>query len=240
MIINGDLESAQLERFTTVNLPNPATHKGRLVYDTTINMALFSNGTSWISLVAVSNSIAENVTVLPSPILADKGRLVYLTTNAYLYYNADGSNYYKIIREQDFIDTSRVGDVKHSMLTEVQFNAQTGYGGAVWVLADGRSCVGSAYTLITGSLNVPDMRGAFLRAKGATYNPDGDLALGTYTADKFKSHNHSVPTTNTVISALAGYSRGGDNSSYLDYLQANGGNETAPRSITVNVFIRIE
>lgn len=250
MIINGDLESAQLERFTTVNLPNPATHKGRLVYDTTIDTALFSNGTIWVSLKAVSSSFAENVTTLPLPILADKGRLVYLTTDASVYYNSDGSNYYKLLKEQDFVDTSKVGDVKHSMLTEAQFNAQVGFGGALWVLADGRSVTGSAFSTITGFSTVPDMRGKFLRGKNngviALGNPDGDLALGAFTDDKYESHNHGVSwgtsyspvTDNSTNKISSGNVPTGYN--FSQSTSSSGANETAPKSITVNIFIRIE
>lgn len=116
-----------------------------------------------------------------------------------------------------------VGSVIHSMLTEAQFQAQAGNG---WVLADGRSATGTVYKTITGASVIPDMRGAFLRAKGSTYNPDGDLALGTYTADKTK---------------LSDYFNG---SGSLVAVRADPGgvvvgNETAPKSITVNVFMRI-
>lgn len=48
MIINGDLESAQLEMFATVNLPTPM--KSRVVYDTTRDVALVGNGTKWLPL----------------------------------------------------------------------------------------------------------------------------------------------------------------------------------------------
>lgn len=48
MIINGDLESAQLEQFATVNLPTPILSK--VVFDTTRNLALVGDGTKWLPL----------------------------------------------------------------------------------------------------------------------------------------------------------------------------------------------
>lgn len=136
-----------------------------------------------------------------------------------------------------------IGSVIHSMLTEAQFQAEAGSG---WVLANGQTVTGSRYATITGASTVPDMTGRFLRGKGAN-NPDGDLALGTYTADKFKSHNHSG---NYLSTATGDGTRSGYASDiYYDSVYSvisgttnvtpDGGNETAPKSITVNIFIRI-
>lgn len=138
-----------------------------------------------------------------------------------------------------------VGTVLHSMLSVAQFQAQYGTN---WVLADGSSCTGTKYASVTGATTLPDMRGAFLRGKnnGSTRNPDGDLALGTYTADKIGSHNHSANTTS--ISGVSGneipFSGAGSGTNKFNTvagypLQPFGGNETAPKSITVNIFIRI-
>lgn len=133
-----------------------------------------------------------------------------------------------------------VGTVIHSMLTTTQFAAEYGDN---WVLADGRSVTGSRYATVTGSSTVPDMRGVFLRGKGATYNPDGDLALGTYTADKYSSHTHTIPVnySGSIAGSSAGYDLNAGSYSYsLTSSGASGsGNETAPKSVTVNIFIRI-
>lgn len=139
-----------------------------------------------------------------------------------------------------------VGTIIHSMLTTAQFATQYGTN---WVLADGANVSGSLYHSVTGNTNIPDMRGAFLRAKGATYNPDGDLAVGTYTADKYASHDHPGDYLTAGGSNVTGYPSGFDGykirgvSAYAvagtAVVAAQGGNETAPRSITVNVFIRI-
>ena len=131
-----------------------------------------------------------------------------------------------------------VGTIIHSMLTTAQFSAEYGDN---WVLADGRSVTGTKYASVTGNTTIPDMRGAFLRGKGSTYNPDGDLTIGTYTVDKFASHTHqstdilvpgSSPRMQISFDASATQSSGPAS-------QASGGNETAPKSITVNIFIRI-
>jgi hypothetical protein len=164
-----------------------------------------------------------------------------------------------------------VGTVVWSMLTESQFHTQNTVT-TRWVLADGRAVVGSQYQSITGSSTVPDLRGVVPRGKnngrsGATGNPDGDVALGTYQADVFASHNHSFSDpghTHTPNFAGTGgalpYLRssaynGGSNISAVDAaggnqlinttnstgitFAANGGNETRMRNVTLNAFIRV-
>lgn len=89
-----------------------------------------------------------------------------------------------------------VGSIVASMLDESTFQAQnTSPSPERWVLADGRDVTGSTYQSLTGDTTIPDLRGNFLRGKNngrsdGKENPDGDLALGTYTASKFASHNH--------------------------------------------------
>lgn len=82
-----------------------------------------------------------------------------------------------------------IGSTAHSMLTEVQYQALYGPG---WILSDGRSVVGSKYTLVTTNSNVPDCRGYYIRGKdnGSGHNPDGDISLGSFQSDQFASHNH--------------------------------------------------
>jgi hypothetical protein len=147
-----------------------------------------------------------------------------------------------------------VGTIIHSMLTTTQFATQYGDN---WVLADGRSVTGTLYASVTGLSTVPDMRGRFLRGKGAS-NPDGDLALGAFTSSKTGSHdhaqNHQTPNTidNVQVPSYRVEVAGGvDTYSIVNTMtdrrltstrlttDSTGGNETAPVSITVNIFIRI-
>jgi len=149
-----------------------------------------------------------------------------------------------------------VGTVLTSMLTSTQFASEYGDN---WVLADGRSVTGTKYANVTGNSTIPDMRGAFLRGKGSSHNPDGDLALGTYTADKTASHNHQERALSGVNGSPEGLtydtsSGTGSSIKYITYINGNvsntgtnyplttantGDNETAPKNITVNYFIRI-
>ena len=135
-----------------------------------------------------------------------------------------------------------IGTVLHSMLTLAQIQSQSGSG---WILADGGSCSGSTYESITGNSTVPDMTGRFLRGKGAN-NPDGDLSLGVYTSDKVGGHNHRLNRTTTgggtSVSAITANTSGSSATLYTSgYVTVNEAidNETAPKSITVNIFIRI-
>lgn len=141
-----------------------------------------------------------------------------------------------------------VGTIIHSMLSTTQFASEYG---SNWVLADGRSVSGSLYHQVTGIAAIPDMRGLFLRGKGSTFNPDGDLALGTFTDDKFESHNHTGPLSadsgsqtfnyypNVTSDATPALATASSPANFIPSAILQGGNETAPKSITVNIFIRI-
>lgn len=88
-----------------------------------------------------------------------------------------------------------VGSVVASMLNQADFHTQNG-SSTRWLLCNGQSCVGSSYQTLTGNANVPDLQGIFIRGKNGarstgTGNPDGDLALGTYSADRNQSHTHT-------------------------------------------------
>ena len=140
-----------------------------------------------------------------------------------------------------------VGSVIHSMLTEAQFQAEHG---SDWVLADGRSVVGSKYETITGEANIPDMRGQFLRGKNNGRNdgnedPAGERAVGAYQADKVKSHRHR--TVSSYAGTYGGYSISGTRGVFAvnatngtaDYTAIDGDGESAPKNITINYFIKI-
>lgn len=135
-----------------------------------------------------------------------------------------------------------IGEVKASMMTLAQFQAQFGTN---WVLADGSSATGTKYATITGSTTLPDCRGVTLRGKnnGSTRNPDGDLALGTYQADMYTSHTHTAPYNGNGTSGLSniGYAAGDTNPAYGTMIANNpsGGNETRMKNVTVNYFIKV-
>lgn len=89
-----------------------------------------------------------------------------------------------------------IGMIMSSMLTESQFQAINGTG---WVLTDGRSVAGTSYAAITGSNNVPDLRGMALRGKNngrvdGNQDPDGERGLGAFQSHNFASHNHGANT----------------------------------------------
>ncbi len=139
---------------------------------------------------------------------------------------------------------SGIGAIKNSMLTEVQFQAQNGSG---WVLCDGRDVTGSDYDTLTGNTTLPDARGQFLRGKShgrsdGQENPDGDSALGTAQTDAFDSHSHTLTGVQSPLTAgnrnvLGSFASGPANSA--ESTTSDGGNETRPKNITINIFIKI-
>jgi hypothetical protein len=139
--------------------------------------------------------------------------------------------------------SSAVGAVQSAMITEAQFQAQFGTG---WVLADGRSVAGSKYASITGSANIPDLRGMVLRGKNngrvdGKENPDGDSSLGTYQSDEFKSHYHifSINYNSGALSGAQGNTPNAGANTFNGNTDNSGGNETRMKNVTVNYFIRI-
>lgn len=73
-----------------------------------------------------------------------------------------------------------------------------------WLMCDGSAVSRSTYSTLYSAIgtswgagdgvttfNVPDLRGAFLRGSGAGLNP-ATRAVGSYQADAFTSHNHTI------------------------------------------------
>lgn len=154
-----------------------------------------------------------------------------------------------------------VGSVMHSLLTEGQFQSimtDAGFASGSWILADGRNVAGSIYEHLTGISTVPDMRGRFLRAKnnGTSVNPYGDLPLGSLEDYRVRDHKHSLDLSNAASSVtnirkyqvapltggveVANFDALSNNTdTVLSPTSVNAGLETAPSSVTVNLFIRI-
>lgn len=139
-----------------------------------------------------------------------------------------------------------VGDIVSSSLTLEQFTITHGTG---WRLANGGAVPGTAYSRVTGLTTVPDLRGVFLR--GRNYDrrldmgdPAGDKPVGTYEADELKKHAHKIEPRPMARGAPL-------NPEYDLATTANlmgripetepfGGNETRPRSVVVNFFIKVD
>ena len=161
-----------------------------------------------------------------------------------------------------------VGSVTASILTESQFQAQTASPAPqTWILCDGRDVEGTLFSQVTGLTNVPDMRGLFIRGKNngrsdGDQNPDGELALGQFSGQRFGAHNHAFNDPGHSHSmnpdfgdAGTNYNSGNNRQAYAASpfgtgahtatsstgisIQVQGGNDTAPANLTLNWFIRI-
>ena len=175
-------------------------------------------------------------------------------------------------------ESTSVGDVRYSILTEVQFQAINGSG---WILADGRSVAGSKYEDITGNSAIPDARGLFVRGKNngradGNQDPDGDRTLGNLQLDKTRiprntgftsssngDHRHAtaintngntgtgtawgstldIPAQYPVMigagfaTTYASYTR--TDGSHAHSINGGGDNESTPKNLAINIFIRI-
>lgn len=140
-----------------------------------------------------------------------------------------------------------VGTVIPAMVTEAQFQASIG--STNWILADGRDVTGSQYETLTGSSTVVNLTGQFIRGKNdgrsdGDQNPDGNLPLGTFSADKTGAHSHVISAFQSQIQASGSaristrFDNGiAHNTSWTTTF--TGGVENSPKNITVSNFIRI-
>lgn len=166
------------------------------------------------------------------------------------------------IKSADFnSSTFNLGDIKQTLLPELQFRQMNG---DCWVQMKGQSIAGSDYAVLTGTTQLPDAQGRFLRTAGGNAAP-----LAQTQEDEFKSHTHlqnehshlgGYPRANgysyATHGALNGTTTGGNtyvaaeaSGLYLGRYayttvttavnQNSGGIETRPRNLTVNTFIKI-
>ena len=146
-----------------------------------------------------------------------------------------------------------LGEIKQSMLTVAQFQAEIG---TTWVLCDGQSSVGSDYEAVTGKSTVPDLvtNQRFLR------QTDLDINIGTTQASDNISHNHgqrtgyadesgnlapaSARTLSGTPSTISNPGIAGTATPTVFIGQrvttdASGGTESRPVNVWVNFFIKI-
>lgn len=156
-----------------------------------------------------------------------------------------------------------IGEVRVSLLTELQFYSR--YGASDWALLDGRTLayvnetgttIGNAEILgvlpaelsdANGKKSLPDARGKFLRMSnnqksGEDYDPEVGRHLGHYQADDFAKHSHKYSGTNhrgTPEHTDTSRDEFGKVSRNNWTTTETGGDETRPKNIAVNYFVRI-
>lgn len=158
-------------------------------------------------------------------------------------------------------DIHPIGTVMHSILPESVFQSKMG---TEWVLLDGRVITDRSseivkYILVNdkGEPRLPDAQGKFIRMMDYRAINDGNRTtngdpehrtMGSYQRDEFKSHNHNNDSwsglvrydgTNTVKYPTDN-SRGEINIRSAGGIVAQGGSETRPKNIAINIFIKIK
>ncbi|MEO5968855.1 MAG: hypothetical protein ABIQ95_02925 [Bdellovibrionia bacterium] len=147
-------------------------------------------------------------------------------------------------------DEGLLGEIRMSLLTEPEF--QSIYG-TDWELMRGQPIEKSDLALTFPEWKaLPDARGLFLRGHNNARNPaEGNpenQALGVLQKESFLSHTHKInrshgdanPSCLRIQTPLHG-SAGGHTECADDILKIGpaGGNETRPKNLTVNIFIKI-
>jgi len=161
-------------------------------------------------------------------------------------------------------DSTPIGTIVESTLTEAQFNAATP-NSTDWALADGRDVTGSKYAIVTGRTTLPDMRGAYMRMAGTNAAKAGWIGapLGSYEDDSTRrprntafttnntgSHTHSITThyNNTVSGdrinsfSTANFNRVNHTDAagnHTHTITGGGDIETRPKTYSVNFFINL-
>lgn len=150
-----------------------------------------------------------------------------------------------------------VGDIIHSLLTEAQFQSEHGL---EWKLLTSYSLTGTRLASY-GLSSLPDGRGLFLRAKNngrsdGNEDPDGDVAIGTFQADRNKAHDHGFTDPGhthplNMFTATGGFggfgppagsnlTAGTANSNTTGItINSDGGSDGRPNALVVNVFVKI-
>lgn len=166
----------------------------------------------------------------------------------------------EVIEGRPLTGSAPVGTVVASLLTPLQF-AEEVPDDERWVIADGSSnYTNTRWFQITGSAVIPDLRGRFLRGGNlgrapSEGNPD-NTALGAEQTDQFRLHSHTVYTGASAGRddgcGFGAFRGGGGNDNFAaggglcssataadSPISQEGGNETRPKNVTVNYFIRV-
>lgn len=153
------------------------------------------------------------------------------------------------------LSTLPVGTIISSVLDQTEFAKQAGDPATFdlitskWTLADGKLVSGSHYAEVRANAPVPDLRGVFLRGKN-NGRPDGrgnpqELGLGEYQDDQFQDHVHQYNRggnvqNGTELYAFPANANGGIERAPTNFIiQGKHGDETRPRNVTVNYYVRI-
>lgn len=140
-----------------------------------------------------------------------------------------------------------IGSIEASLLTEGEFKKLYNSNGQEWVLAKGQKISeNSRYFILTKKDTLPDMRGMFLRGKNYDRKPedgnvDKDLELGKIQKEALNLSFNILGPTRNGYKTLNNSGSGDDVRIDFDFKNEEKmfGNETRPKNVTVNYFIRI-
>lgn len=179
--------------------------------------------------------------------------LMFLSFNSFSKVNQGEAVTAKRFNESTF----GVGDIKHSLLTESQFQNQFGN---CWVKMTGQDVSGSDYASITGNNTLPNSTGRFLRDTGGESNSLGNTqedTLQNITGDfltrddnsssyyvRIKETNGAFYTENVTGNMFnsVGSSSGQTSPGKVKFdasRVARTSNETRPKNLSVNYFLKI-
>jgi hypothetical protein len=110
-----------------------------------------------------------------------------------------------------------------------------------WLECNGQST--STYTNLAAiyGANLPDLRGSFVRGWDNGKGLDPGRELGSYQADAFASHSHTLRADNNNQNGLSG-NLGGNGTNfggfYPDRIGSTGGTETRPKNVALRFIVK--
>lgn len=111
---------------------------------------------------------------------------------------------------------------------------------AVASYPDLHTAIGYTYGGSGASFNLPDLRGEFIRGwvNSRSGHPDSGRTRGTYQADEYKSHTHSLTQTAGGTNLTSGVGGGWTLNPFTGATNASGGTETRPRNVAMMYCIK--
>lgn len=109
-----------------------------------------------------------------------------------------------------------------------------------WLEMNGQSTAGYPELAKVVGSTLPDLRGEFVRGYDNGRGVDAGRSMGSFQADEFKSHSHSIPVEPDGSGGWGSVATGPHAKTGTKNTNATGGSETRPRNVALMYIIKAE